>query len=88
MYPEKYKDLVNDEPEELCPGGSIIVSPQGKVIAGPLFGKAGILNAEIELNDIINSKLDFDVNGHYSRRDLFDFKVNKQPEIKSEKDIH
>jgi len=36
MYPENYQYLVKDEKENLCPGGSIIVSPLGKVIAGPL----------------------------------------------------
>ena len=86
MYPKKYQDLASDEPEEMCPGGSVIVSPQGKVLAGPLFGNAGVLTAEIDLDEILNSKMDFDVNGHYNRNDIFDFKVTNQPEIKKEKD--
>ncbi len=85
IYPDPYKDLVKGEPEEMCAGGSIIVSPQGKVLAGPLFGEAGILTAELNLNDIIESKLDFDVNGHYARNDIFKFKAKNQPEIKKEK---
>jgi len=85
MYPNEYLNLAKDEPEEMCPGGSIIVSPQGKVLAGPLFGKAGILTAELDLNTIIASKFDFDVNGHYARNDIFKFKVKNQPKIKKEK---
>ncbi|MDO6473294.1 carbon-nitrogen hydrolase family protein [Maribacter sp. 1_MG-2023] len=84
MYPEKYQHLLENEPENLCRGGSVIVSPLGKVIAGPLFNEAGALVAEIDLNEIVHAKLDFDVNGHYSRNDIFDFKVNNQPDIKVE----
>lgn len=84
MYPEKYQHLVEDEPENICEGGSVIVSPLGKIISGPLFGNSGALIAELDLNEIISSKLDFDVIGHYSRNDIFDLKVVNQPEIKNE----
>lgn len=85
MYPERYQHLVTDEAEQLCRGGSIIVSPLGKIIAGPLFDEAGALVAELDLEDIISSKLDFDVIGHYSRKDIFKFQVTNQPETKTEK---
>ena len=85
MYPDKYQSLVKDEPENICPGGSVIVSPMGKIIAGPLFGKPGALFAELDLEDINLSKLDFDVIGHYSRNDIFTFDTLNQPEIKKEK---
>ncbi len=84
MYPEKYQHLVKDEAENICDGGSIIVSPLGKVIEGPLFGSSGALIAELDMDEIISSKLDFDVIGHYSRNDIFEFKTIKQPEIISE----
>jgi len=87
MYSEKYQALAKEEPEELCPGGSIIVSPLGKVVAGPLFGEAGVLTAEIDINEIVHSKMDFDANGHYARNDIFDFNIANQPEIKKEQDI-
>jgi nitrilase len=87
MYPAKYRSLVQEEPENMCAGGSVIVSPLGKIIAGPLFHEAGALVTEIELDDIKMSKLDFDVIGHYSRNDIFNFNVLNQPEIKQEKRI-
>ena len=71
MYPEKYQSLVVDEIEELCPGGSIIVSPMGKVISGPLFGEAGALIAELDMEELKLGKMDFDVIGHYARNDIF-----------------
>ena len=84
MYPEKYKDEVANQPENFCPGGSVIVSPLGKIIEGPLFDKAGVLVAVLDLEDVKRSKLDFDVVGHYARNDIFEFKVNGQPDIKKE----
>lgn len=87
MYPQKYQELVTNEPEELCNGGSVIVSPKGEVIAGPLFGETGVLTAELDLKEIITSRMDFDVNGHYNRKDIFEFTVKNQPEIKKEKSI-
>lgn len=82
MYPEKYARLVQEEQEHLCEGGSMIVSPLGKVIAGPLFGEAGVLIADLDLEDVTKSKLDFDVVGHYARNDIFELNINGQPEIK------
>ncbi|GAA4276172.1 carbon-nitrogen hydrolase family protein [Aquimarina mytili] len=86
MYPQEYQSLVENEPEDICPGGSIIVSPLGKVIAGPLFGEAGVLIAELDLDEINHSKLDFDVIGHYARNDIFHLTVKDQPEIRAEKE--
>jgi len=84
MYPEKYKNEVANQPENFCPGGSVIVSPLGKIIEGPLFDKAGVLVTELDLEDIKRSKLDFDVIGHYARNDIFEFKANGQPDLKKE----
>lgn len=50
-------------------GGSVIISPLGKVLAGPLLEKEGILTADLDLNDIIRGKFDLDVTGHYARPD-------------------
>lgn len=88
MYPDKYQHLVQDEPENMCRGGSVIFSPLGKKIAGPLFDEAGALVAEIDLEEINLSKLDFDVIGHYSRDDIFQFNVLNQPEIGQEKNTN
>ena len=84
MYPKKYAEEVKNEKENFCPGGSIIVSPLGKIIEGPLFNKAGVLIAELDLEDIKRSNLDFDIIGHYARNDIFEFNVKGQPKIKKE----
>ncbi len=81
MYPDPYQKLLPENPDLICRGGSVIISPLGEILAGPLFDKQGVLIAELDLEDIVRSKLDFDVNGHYSRPDIFEFRVKNQPDI-------
>jgi nitrilase len=84
MYPESYRALVADESEEICPGGSVIISPLGKVLEGPLWNKAGALVCTLDLDEVAESRLDFDPVGHYSRNDIFEFEVKGQPETQKE----
>jgi nitrilase len=58
-------------------GNSCIIAPNGKIIAGPMEAEEGILYADVNLQDIIRAKRMFDVVGHYSRPDVFNFKVNQ-----------
>lgn len=73
----EFKKLYPADREWINVGNSCIVAPNGKIIAGPLEAEEGILYADIDLSDIISAKRMFDVVGHYSRPDVFDFKVNK-----------
>ncbi len=79
-YPAVFEEDLANEPEIMCAGGSVILSPLGEVLAGPLWNQEGILTAELDFSILAKSKLDFDVIGHYSRNDVFNFSVNKQPE--------
>ena len=83
-FPEHLQpELAADRPEVLSRGGSVIVSPLGEVLAGPLYGEEGILTAEVDLDELVRSRMDFDVTGHYSRNDIFKLKVKGQPGIKT-----
>ncbi len=84
MYSQKHQAMAVDEPEMMCRGGSVIVAPNGEVLEGPLFDKAGALTATINLAEITRSKLDFDTIGHYARPDIFTFDVKDQPKMKKE----
>ena len=65
-----------DENEFLSRGGSLIVSPMGETVAGPLWEKTEeILYHEIDLDDCARGKLDFDASGHYGRLDAFRLSV-------------
>jgi len=63
----------------LMRGGSAIISPLGKVLAGPHFEGETILTANLDLREIGRGKFDFDVVGHYSRPDVFQLTVNEAP---------
>jgi len=67
------------QPQVMCRGGSVIISPLGEVIAGPLYGEEGILYAKLDLAEVERGKFDFDVVGHYARPDVFQFRVNENP---------
>ena len=71
----EFKELYPEGREWINTGNSCIISPDGKIIAGPLEMEEGILYAEIDFDKIIAAKRMFDVVGHYSRPDVFDFKI-------------
>ncbi len=78
--PEDYPAIQGDDPQTvIMRGGSAIISPLGKVLAGPLYNERGILAAEIDTDEITRGKYDFDVVGHYARPDVFRLHVNEKP---------
>jgi len=55
---------------------------RGKYVVEPVFEQETIIIAELDLNAVDREKMTLDVSGHYSRPDIFDFKVdltNRQP---------
>ncbi len=75
--PDDLKKIYPEEKKWISTGQSCIINPNGKLISGPLDSKEGILYADIDLQEIIAAKRRFDVVGHYSRPDVFNFSVNK-----------
>jgi aliphatic nitrilase len=71
--PEAEKFLRNPD----CCGGSLIVDPLSRVIAGPMGAEEGILYAECNLDLGIQMKLRHDFAGHYNRPDIFQVHVNR-----------
>ena len=60
----------------LMRGGSMIIDPLGKLLAGPVYNENALLTAELDLSLIPMAQMDFDVVGHYARPDVFALKVN------------
>ncbi|HEU4994821.1 MAG TPA: carbon-nitrogen hydrolase family protein [Gemmatimonadaceae bacterium] len=67
---EKYRAT-----EWVLRGGSMIVAPDGQVLAGPVFDREEIVCAELDLGRIREESMTLDVSGHYSRADCFDFRA-------------
>ncbi|RYC72135.1 carbon-nitrogen hydrolase family protein [Spirosoma sordidisoli] len=80
-YPERYQAELTNEPDIMSRGGSVIVSPMGEVLAGPLWDQEGLLVADLDFAVLAKSKLDFDSVGHYARPDVFTLTVTNQPPI-------
>ncbi len=76
QYVEKsdYPDLPGEDystfPDIMSRGGSVIVDPLGNLVAGPPFDERGILTADLDMDLIAKGKMDFDVAGHYLRKDI------------------
>ena len=57
-------------------GGSTIVAPDSRVIAGPLGAEEDILYADLDLELGVRMKLRHDFAGHYNRPDVFQLHVD------------
>jgi nitrilase len=78
--PSSVRVRLGDTPDSvLMRGGSAVISPLGKVLAGPHYDGETILFAELDLDELSRSKFDFDPAGHYSRPDIFKLIVNESP---------
>lgn len=78
-YPPGFPVALNVDDGVLIRGGSVIVSPLGRVVAGPHYGEETILRAELDLGEITEGKYDLDVAGHYARPDIFRLTVDERP---------
>ena len=72
------RDETWPENKPLIRGGSVIISPMGEVLAGPLYDQEGLISTEIDLDDIIKARYDMDPVGHYSRPDIFKLSVDER----------
>ena len=63
-------------------GGSTIIDPTSRIIAGPMGPEEGILYADIDLEDCVRQRMMHDFAGHYNRPDVFTLLINENaPEI-------
>jgi nitrilase len=78
-YPDDYDCALGNDPETvLMRGGSCIIGPLGDILAGPDYAGETILYAEIDTDEVVRGKYDFDVTGHYARPDIFSLTVDER----------
>jgi predicted amidohydrolase len=75
------QDIPDDLKEIVQPqnGHSAIFGPNGDILAGPLLDDEGILTAKANLGYLMTNRMISDHAGHYTRPDIFDFRVNRSP---------
>lgn len=71
-YPETFSasDEIAKLPEVVCRGGSCVIDPYGHDASETLWGKEGIIHAELDMDCVPESKMEHDVCGHYARNDV------------------
>lgn len=75
-FPERER-LFPDEEEWLNTGDSVIVAPDGSLVAGPLRREHGILRAVIDPGATAAARYMLDAAGHYHRPDVFTLTVDR-----------
>lgn len=79
-FPQDYASRIDAAPGDvLMHGRSVIVGPLGDILAGPLVDEEGVLTAEVDCDELLGAKLDFDPIGHYARPDILSLRVDETP---------
>jgi nitrilase len=73
------EELYRDPDDFLSQGNSVIVGPDGGLLAGPLIGQQGIVYAAIDPAAARAARQQFDPVGHYSRSDVLRLTVDESP---------
>jgi nitrilase len=81
MYPaERFhcKDEIAALPEGVCTGGSCVVDPYGHYVTEPVWDKEAIIYADIDMDEVPRSRMEFDATGHYSRPDILELVIHDE----------
>ena len=73
-------ELYPDADAWVNPGDSVVVSPDGTTVAGPLREDTGFLYAEVDTTSVAAARRSLDVAGHYARPDVFELRVRREPQ--------
>lgn len=87
IFSKEMADLLGDTEEKRrmvskgSNGLTAIYGPDGKHLAGPMDpNEEGMVIAEIDIEQIIEQKLQHDIAGHYNRFDVLSLNLNRQPQ--------
>jgi nitrilase len=70
--------LRRDPSQLVMRGGSAIIAPDGRYLAGPVYDTVTILVADLDLREIDRESMTLDTTGHSYRDDVFGFEVHRK----------
>lgn len=78
-YPDSLhcKEEVDKLPHIVCRGGSCIVDPYGHYETRPVWDKEQIIYADLNMDKVSMSRMEFDVCGHYARPDVLKLHIRE-----------
>ncbi|MBO5516912.1 MAG: carbon-nitrogen hydrolase family protein [Firmicutes bacterium] len=76
------RDLLAQEeiarlPENTCRGGSCVVDPFGHYVTEPVWDREAIVYADLDMQKVPASRMEFDACGHYARPDVLELIVRE-----------
>ena len=79
MYPNNLHcpEEIEKLPDIVCRGGSCIIDPYGHYETNPVWDREEIIYAELDMEKVPMSRMEFDVCGHYSRPDVLELKIKE-----------
>lgn len=77
MYPKDLRcpEEIAKLPEIVCRGGSCVIDPFGNYVTEPVWDKEEIIYAELDMQKVPASRMEFDPCGHYARPDVLRLEV-------------
>lgn len=66
---------VDKLPEMACRGGSCVVDPYGHYVTQPVWDREEIIYAQLDMQKVPMSRMEFDACGHYSRPDVLSLHI-------------
>lgn len=77
-YPEglAYPEEVEALPQTVYRGGSCVLGPTGHYVTQPMWDREDVAYAELDMDEVVSSKWEFDAVGHYARPDAVRLEVS------------
>lgn len=69
------REEIDRLPEIACRGGSCVIDPYGHPVTDILWDEEGILYADLDMDMVPCSRMEFDGCGHYSRPDVLNLEI-------------
>ena len=67
-------------PDIVIKGGSCVIDPYGHYLEEPVWNREAIIYADLDMEAVPASRMEFDGTGHYSRPDVLKLQV-REPEL-------